>query len=304
MLKQLKKIWLVLIFYKIWLLVIVLILIISLGFSVFRNYLLKKELAKQPTVGPKPEELVGPPAIGPEDEQQIEGQIAQCIKNFDLNKIDFTKPIWDYGLSKKLNELVALQAFKENNIKKCDYFKDKVKINLELAVENCLKEYRFLKATAELKEGISCQNYLEECKRFIDLDVDEKDREEAERVVCESLCQSYQNKTPIILTPENLCDKQPSPTADAIEYFDVKTNQSKICYSGLADEIKFLIAVSKNDLNICSTIKEPKASLYCQFFFDRNFVTCQDKFKEQYCHHLIFKVIIPNLYPGFVKPPE
>jgi len=307
MLKQLKKIWLVLTFYKIWLLVIIFILITSLGFLIVRNYLFKKDLAELPPaiIGPEIEDPARPLALSPEEleqqlhlqfDQRIKGQITQCVKNFDLNKLDFNQPIWHTELlSVMLPLLIAMEAFQQNKETECDYFKNKGKVNPELTVENCLRRYRFLKTTVELEKGMDCQSYLGECKKFSNLDVEEKEREEAERIICETLCQSYRNKTPIILAPKDICDNQPSPLADAVDYLEAGTNQSKTCWSGIADEIKFLIAVAGNDANGCLAINDPKTSVLCRFYFDRNYLKVyKDEFKENYCKNLIEKVVIPS----------
>lgn len=228
-------------------------------------------------------------------EQQIEEAMKNCQTEFDLNKLDFKKPIWDSELSVMLPYLIAMEAFEQGNEEKCDYFKDLKEINSDLTIDECQRRYRFLDLTASLKKGMSCQNYIEECEKLANIEIEgsENEKETFIKLVCESLCQSYQNKAAVITEPENLCDEEPSLQGDAVSYLDAKTNQQKTCFGGITDEIKFLIAVAKDDSNSCLDIKNSKTSSLCQFYFDRDLIKYQNKFKEAYCHDLVQRVIIP-----------
>jgi len=125
MFKQLKKIWLVLIFYKIWLAVIIFILITSLGFLVFRNYLLKKELTNQLTVSSGVELL----SVGPKSEEELCFQITNksseesCNKVLDLS-LDECLQNLDNLLCRKflgtkmIAEIPAVRLGEETNFKK------------------------------------------------------------------------------------------------------------------------------------------------------------------------------------------
>lgn len=228
-------------------------------------------------------------------EQQIKETTDKCQTEFDLNKLDFEKPIWDSGLSITLPYLIAMQAFEQGSEKKCDYFKNLKGVNSNLTIEECQIRYRFLDLTEGLKKGMSCQNYVEECKKFANIEIEgsENEKETFGKLACESLCQSYQNKAAVITEPENLCDEDSSLQGDAVSYLDAKTNQQKTCSGGIADEIKFLVAVAKNDSNSCLDIKNSKTSSLCQFYFDRDLIKYQNKFKEAYCHDLVQRVVIP-----------
>lgn len=275
---------------------IIIILLITLGiYWYFQKQISQIKLEKEKEKIEIPPLL--PPASGMREgiEQEIERGIENCRVNFDLNKLDFAAPIWNTELSSMLPQLIAMQAFEQSNEKKCDYFKNKDKINPGLTVENCQRRYHFLKLIAELKKGLNCQDFVGECARrnIPDLDVEKDELEKANKIVCESLCQSYQNRTPVIPEPEVLCDAPPSPQTDAVDYLDPETNQLKTCLSGTADEIKFLIAASQNEASGCLIINNPRTSQFCQFYFDRDLEKQQNKFKEIYCRNLVEMVIIP-----------
>lgn len=228
-------------------------------------------------------------------EQQIEEATKNCQTEFDLNKLDFEKPIWNSELSVMLPYLIAMQAFEQGSEKKCDYFKDLKEVNSNLTIEECQIRYHFLDLTDGLKKGMSCQNYIEECKKIANAGIEgsENEKETFGKLACESLCQSYQNKTAVIAEPENLCDEDPSLQGDAVSYVDAKTNQQKTCFGGIVDEIKFLVAAAKNDSGSCLDIKNSKTSSLCQFYFDRDLIKYQNKFKEAYCHDLTRRALLP-----------
>lgn len=275
--------------------IIVIVLLVTLGnYWYFQKQIsqIQQEIKKNET----------PPSII-ERRGGIEEEIAKrkenCRANFDFNKLDFTAPIWEETkgseiLPEMLPYLIAMEAFGKKDENRCDFFRDKERIHPWLSIENCQRRYHFLKLIDELKKGINCQSFIEECVRrdILKLDVEENKREKTNKIVCETLCQSYQQKTPVILDPENICDAQPSPQADTVDYLDPQTNQFKTCLSGMADEIKFIIAVSKEDAKLCLTIKTPKNSQLCQFYFERDLVKVQNKFKETYCDTLIDRLLL------------
>jgi len=295
MLEILKK------YKKIWLIGVLIIAVLIFLFVGIRDYLYLKEEVSQLKILEvqyrKIQEIDD--AITTMIEEAIEKETGECRTDFDLDKLDFTKPIWDSELSVMLTSLVAMQAFSKNNENECNYFKDKEKIHSFFTVKECQSVYRlYFNLVEKLKQGMSLNDYLKECQTALNLSssfiqVDQEEvRESANRIVCESLYLSYQDKRPIINNPAELCDE--GSKTDVCNYFD-KNKELKICQSGICDEIKFLIAVAKNDSTICSTIDNPKTSQYCQFYFDRDLVTFQNNFIEVYCHNFIQKVVAPSI---------
>lgn len=222
----------------------------------------------------------------------MEREFKNCHAGFSLDKLDFTKPIWNSELSIILPELIAMQAFKENNINGCDYFKDLNKINSNLTAEKCQRFYHFLESIKKLQEGMACPDYIKECKNTIE--VEEDTTEEAKEVACESYCQSFKNKTPVITQPENLCESETH--SDAVDYTDAKTNQLKTCATGLADEIKFLVAAAKYSPSDCALINDPTTQPLCQFYFEREaiYLKYRNEFEQKYCGLFVGKTINPS----------
>lgn len=225
-------------------------------------------------------------------------EFKDCHASFDLNKLDFTKPIWDSELSIILPQLIAMQAFVQKDEGKCDYFKNLEQVNPNLTVENCQRIYRFLDSTEKLQKGMDCQSYIEECKNFINLeDVPEELLEKVNNDFCGSLCQSFKNKTPIITDPNTVCENELSPQiSDTVDYLDVKTNQTKTCFTGIGGDIKFLVAVANYVSTSCSTINNSLTRPLCQFYFERdaNFRKYRTEFEQEYCGLFVGKVISPT----------
>jgi hypothetical protein len=285
---------------KIWLIGVLIIAVLILLFVGIRDYFYLKGEVSQLRIQEAYEE--GPQVdMGdlPGIEEAIEKGIEECRMNFDLNKLDFTKPIWDSELPIMLLDLIAIQAFDKNDANECNYFENKGQIHILFSVKECQFVYRlYFDLVEKLKKGISFEDYLNKCQAALNLSSfsiqvdEEKLREPANKMVCESLYLSYQDKSPIIINPVKLCDG--GTESDVCDYFD-ENKELKTCQSGICDEIKFLIAVAKNDSNICLTIDNPKTSQYCQFYFDRDLRVFQNKFAETYCHNFIQKVVAPSI---------
>ena len=229
--------------------------------------------------------------------KETEGCQANLDLSFDLEKLDFTKPIWDNELPTMLKGLLVLRAVDQNNRDLCNY--EKQEINFGLRRERCERDYDFyFVLTEKLEEGIDSQQYIKECQKallpYILIEIEEglieyidRDRlNEGLEIICESYYQSFQNKAAIILDPILMCERTPAKH-DLVEYLDPQTKQSKICPDEFSDEIKFLIAIAKNDSTKCSAIENFRTSLYCQFYFNRDLMTYQNKFKEIYCYDLV-----------------
>ena len=219
-------------------------------------------------------------------------EFKNCHAAFSLDKLDFAKPIWNSHLSLILPRLIAMQAFNENDVEKCNYFKGLSEINSNLTVENCEMTYNFLNLIKQLQEGINCQNYVQECKNIIEVDASAEVMEEAKEAVCETYCQSFKNGKPVITDPKNLCEEEPQ--IDAVDYVDAKTGQSKTCAAGMADEIKFLVAVSKYVPNACLSINDGETQLFCQFYFEKDVVLrkYEAEFEQEYCGLFVGKTLV------------
>ena len=225
-----------------------------------------------------------------------EREFKNCHASFDLNKLDFTKPIWNSELSIILPDLMAMQAFNEKNIDKCNYFEGLKEINSNLTIENCQRTYNFLDLTERLQEGMDCQDYIKECKNknVLEIEVENELIEKAKEIVCQTYCQSFKNKAALIAEPENLCEEQPA--GEAIDYLDAETNQLKPCTTGLADEIKFIIAVANYIPSNCLTINTPETQRLCQFYFEREtaYLKYRNEFEQKYCGLFVGKTINPS----------
>lgn len=221
-------------------------------------------------------------------------EFKDCHASFNLDNLDFTRPIWDSELSIILPQLIAMQAFAQNNEGRCDYFKDLEQVNPNLTAEKCRKIYYFLDSTEKLQKGTDCQGYIQECKNSLDVQVEEQLIDKAKEAICESYCQSFKNRKPVITEPGNLCEEQPQ--IDTVDYIDAKTGQSKTCSSGMADEIKFLVAVANYLSTGCSTINDPETRPLCEFYFERdaNFRKYQTEFEQKYCGLFVGKILSPT----------
>jgi hypothetical protein len=262
-----------------------------------RNFYIQKQISKLELE--KELKITAPPVVGRREgiEQEIEESIRKCQAEFDLNKSDFTKPIWDSELSTMLKGLLVIRAVDQNNRNLCNY--EKQEIDPGLQKERCQHDYDFyFTLTKKLKKGMGSQQYIKECQEallpYIFIEIEEGIIEDINRDVlnkelssiCGSYYQSFQNKSAVILDPIFMCDGDPLRD-DAVEYVDLQTNQLKSCAGEMNDEIKFLIAIAKNDSTNCTAIKNFRTAQYCQFYFDKDFTTYQNKFKEAYCNMLV-----------------
>lgn len=239
-------------------------------------------------------------------EEAIEKGMEECRTDFDLEKLDFTKPVWESELPTILKEILVLRAVSQNNRALCNY--EEKEINLGLQKVRCERDYDFyFTLTEKLEKGIDSQQYVKECQEAMipNLLIEAKERniempedidvlKEGTGNACESYYQSFQNKTPVILEPALMCDEI-SSSYDVVNYFDPQSNQTKSCLGEHSEKIKFLIAIAKNNPADCLTIEDFRASRYCRFYFDRDSMIFYDEFKEAYCHNLVQNVLIPDL---------
>lgn len=230
-------------------------------------------------------------------EQTINVEKEKCMLDFDLDNLDFTKLIWNDELSTMLKGLLVMRAVDQKNKDLCNY--EKREINSEFRKERCELDYNFFFVLSEkLKKGISPEQYTKECQESllpyilieIELgrieDINIETLKEGIGEVCKSYYQSFENKAVVIVDPLLMCDGDPAKDS-TVEYLIPQTKQSKICAGEFSDEIKFLITVAKNDSAGCLDIKDPRISQYCQFYFNRDLIKYQNKFKEVYCHSKI-----------------
>lgn len=232
----------------------------------------------------------------------------KCKANFNLDKLDFAESIWESELPTLLKELAVLRAVIQDNRNLCgDYEKEEIDPGLHKIRCECDYDL-FFTLTEKLKDGISSQQYVKECqealipnliiekeKRNIEMPEDMDILKEGVSNACESYYQSFQNKTPVILDPDLMCDKV-SPSDDVVNYLDPKDNRIKSCLGEHGEKIKFLIAIAKNNPVNCLDIKDSRVLGYCQFYFDRkNLIKLQNEFREDYCHALAHEIISPVL---------
>ncbi len=285
--KEHKKIWLI----------AILIIVVPVVLVFMEDYLYLRKAISRLGLQKAEEEVQ---KDGVEDwsgvtETRIRIEKEECQTNFDFNKLDFNIKIWDSELSTMLKGLLVLRAIDQNNRDLCNY--EKKEIDPSIKKERCERDYDFyFMLTEKLEKDMDSQQYVKECQEALlpsasiegvngeDIDI----LKERVRTMCESYYQSFQNKTAVILDPTFMCDGDPA-RHDTVEYLDPQTNQTKSCVDEDSDEIKFLIAVAKNDPTDCLVINNFRTSQYCQFYFGRDLMPFQNKFKEAYCHNLVNK---------------
>jgi len=235
-------------------------------------------------------------------EERIPQEIENCQSVFNLYELDFKHPIMWQGaeLAQRLPTLIAMQAFEEDDVTKCNYLKNKAEINPFLSIESCQSIYYFLKLVTELEQGMDCEAFIDHCheKMIAGLDVDLEgfdpvEIKEAKKEICKVLCQSYQDKTPVIFQPRVFCY---DPAAiDPVSYLNPETKEIEICNAALGSEIKFILAVATKNADKCLEIQELNVSAYCQFYFDKTFfISYQNEFMGRYCQNIADNLLFPN----------
>lgn len=239
-------------------------------------------------------------------EQTIAKEKEECLANFNLNKLDSTKPIWNSELPTMLKGLLVLRAIDQDNRDLCNF--EMVEINPSIRKERCERDYDFFFIlTEKLKKGIDAQKYVEECQEALipylfiekeqgvpDIPDDIGELKEGLEVICRSYYQTFQNKTPNILDSDLMCGGLTAKDYHVMEYIDPQTNQVKSCRGEFNDDIDFLIAIAKNDPALCSIIDKFRTSQYCHYFFNRDITPFYNEFKESYCHSLVHKALFPS----------
>lgn len=306
--KNFKRSW-----FKIVLVVIVVLLTLILireYFIVKKDYLDVREKLEDIEIG------IGIEKIDPTDpiEKITEEQMKKCLADFDLDKLDFTIPIWGReGIGSELpimlKALLVIQAIDQNDRNLCNF--ERQDIDRGLRKERCELDHDFFFVlTEKLKNGINSQQYISECQKILLAGIlDDGINLESPEIlkkgladICQSYYQSFQNKKPIILNPGLMCDGI-LQKHDKVSYFDSQANQLKSCVGEFSDEIKFLIAVAKNAPTDCLDIERFRTSKYCQFYFDRDLTIYKNKFKNAYCRNLIHNIILPDLFPEIIPNP-
>ncbi|MDP3043537.1 MAG: hypothetical protein Q8N21_03985 [bacterium] len=285
-----KKIWLIAIF--------VIIILVSL-FVAGGYYSEREDLTADEQVVIK-EEAIAEETFDTEErfQQTINTEKEKCMLDFDLNNLDFTKSTWNSELSTMLKGLLVMRAVDQKNRDLCNY--EKREIDSELRKERCEENYNFFFIlTDKLKSGLDYQQYIKECRDvllvytlIIDGTEDIDAIRQATELECAIFYQSFQDKTPVIIEPEKICDKD-STKHDSVDYFDPQTKQIKFCFTEIADKIKFLVAVANNNSTGCLNIKKTRALQYCQYYFNKDLAPFYNKFKESYCHSKTHN----NLFP-------
>lgn len=225
-------------------------------------------------------------------ESEVKQKNSKCWNDFDINKLDYSQPIWESELPDMISTFAFMQASESGNRELCNSL-IRGGTELDEARQDCLLRFDLLSnrgLIGRFVAGINLDEYVSQCVNILNADpsfIEDNPNLNERKVFAESICRgyytSYNNKSVYIDRPEDMCDG--SEKSDVCDYVGVN-GQTHSCRSSACKYIKYIVAVAKDRQSECSDIKNLDFSTICNFYFDKSYKeNYQKKIKEAYCRN-------------------
>jgi hypothetical protein len=227
-----------------------------------------------------------------------ESSLSECVKNFDIAKLDpndrtaYITMSLDDELAYMLRNFKIMESLSGEEKKGCVDLENKEGSNPLIQADFCqsrLKNIQMLNDFAgKMKQKVSEKDFMPECQNILlqdskgfKEDVPENLWEERSNLFCKDIYLSYQ-KGVIVLGEafENGPSDKNIPTCDCFD----EDGKERTCQNDFCGTMEFFVAISKNNQSLCPKLSEFDIGPFCNLYFDTQFIEkYKNMIRDRYC---------------------